>query len=428
MKRVVTFLLAAGLVLAVAAPAPAAPPSSDPTVDSRDAAAWIASQVNASGFIPQAANPANPNLSVTVQAVTALAAAGVGKTKVDAILGYLGHHIDDLVVVGGHDDPGALGYLILAAKAGGDDPASFGPAQVDLVARLVASQQVGGLFGVNDPTYDGAFREGLALLALHSVGIANAAGVTWLEDQQCAGGAFTAFRADTTVACPAVDPNTFSGPDTNSTALAVLGLHAQGASAPASSGVAALNGARNANGGWGYLGSSDQSTDANSTGLVLDALRAVNGSTDSAGLTALLALQVGCNGDAADRGGIAFQPGAGGALTPDAYATVQATPALAGVALPITAATISTDVPTPCAPPATTTTTVVSTTTVAATGTTVASSGTTAPASTTTTASAVNAAAELPRTGTSSGPFAIVAVCLLAVGLLFVGGTRRRRT
>jgi len=68
MKRVVTFLLAAGLVLAVAAPAPAAPPSSDPKTDAVAAAGWLGAQVNASGFIPSVANPANPNISVTVQA------------------------------------------------------------------------------------------------------------------------------------------------------------------------------------------------------------------------------------------------------------------------------------------------------------------------------------------------------------------------
>src|SRR5215467_14342379 len=57
MKRAVTFLLAAGLVCALAAPVAAAPPSSDVQTDAQDAAAWIANQVTAAGFIPQAANP-----------------------------------------------------------------------------------------------------------------------------------------------------------------------------------------------------------------------------------------------------------------------------------------------------------------------------------------------------------------------------------
>src|SRR6185369_1236244 len=120
---------------------------------------------------------------------------------------------------------------------------------------------------------------------------------------------------------------------------------------------------------------------ANSTGVVLSALRTVNGTADTTGINALLTLQAGCTADPADRGGIAFQPGPGGALAPDLLATVQATPALAEVALPITAATIAATLPTPCAPPVTSTTATTSTT-VAASGTTVATVGTTAPGST----------------------------------------------
>ena len=422
MKRVVTFLLAAGLVLAVAAPAPAAPPSSDPRTDAADAAAWLGRQVNASGFIPAAGNPAHPNLSVTVQTVTALAAAGVGRTQVDAILGYLGHHVDDVVVVAGSDDAGALANLILAAVAGGADPTAFGPGHADLVARLLASQQPSGLFGSSSPTFDGAFRQGLALLALHAAGVTNPAGVTWLEGQQCADGSWTSFRSDTAAPCPPVDLNTFTGPDTNSTALAAIGLHVQGATTPAAAGVAELGSVRNAHGGWGFFSDAGQATDANSTGVVLLALRTVNGTADTAGIHALLALQAGCTADPADRGGIAFQPGPGGTIAPDLLATMQATPALAEVALPITADAISASLPTPCAP-ATTTTTATTPTTAAASGTTVAAAGATAPASTV----AAAAGNELPRTGSSSGPIAILAVCAIALGLLFVGLARRRQ-
>ncbi len=186
----------------------------------------------------------------------------------------------------------------------------------------------------------------------------------------------------------------------------------------AANGVTALDAVRNAGGGWGFLARNDQSTDANSTGLVLEALRTVNGTADAEGIGALLALQVGCTGAVADRGGIAFQP-VGGALTPDSFATVQALPALAEVALPITSATISAVVPTPCASSTTTTT-------VAVTSTTVASAGSTVPVTTTTTAA--TAIAALPRTGTSSEPIVLIAAGLLAIGTLFVGGTRRRHT
>src|SRR5262249_44545161 len=166
----------------------------------------------------------------------------------------------------------------------------------------------------------------LALLALHAVGVSNANGVTWLQEQQCADGSWTAFRADTAAPCPAVDPATFSGADTNSTALAVLGLHAQAATMAVTHGIDALNAVRNASGGWGFLSRSDQATDANSTGVVLAALRTVNGTADAPGMAALLALQAGCSADAADRGGVAYQPGAGGTLVPAPVATGRTTP------------------------------------------------------------------------------------------------------
>jgi LPXTG-motif cell wall-anchored protein len=419
MKRAVTFLLAAGLVFALVAPAAAAPPSTDPRTDAQDAAAWIARQVTAAGFIPQAANPSAPNLSLTAQAVPALAAAGVGKTKIDAMLAYLGAHVDDFVVSGGADNAGSLAYLVLAATAAGADPTSFGTTPTDLVARLQATQQASGLFGAADPTFDGAFRQGLALLALHAADETSASGVSWLQQQQCADGSWTSFRADVSLPCPAVDPATFSGADTNSTALAVVGLHVQGATAPVAAGIAALNAVRNASGGWGFLARSDQATDANSTGVVLEALRTVNGTADGSGTAALLALQVGCTGDAADRGGIAFQPGAGGKLVPDTFATVQATPALAQVALPVVADSIAAGVPTPCAAAATTTTVVVAGSTTTTTSPPVVIVDPTGPVTPT--------AGQLPRTGSSTVPLAVLALVLVGVGAAFLGSSRRRR-
>ena len=173
MRRVVILLLAAGLVFAVAHPASAAPTSSDPKTAAADAAAWVASQVNGSGFIPRAADPTEPNLSVSVQAVTALAAAGVGKTTANALLAYLGAHVDDFVIRSGADSPGEISLLVLDAVALGQSPTSFGPSHVDLVSRLLATQQPSGLFGALDPTFDGAFRQGLSLMALHAVGMTN---------------------------------------------------------------------------------------------------------------------------------------------------------------------------------------------------------------------------------------------------------------
>jgi LPXTG-motif cell wall-anchored protein len=188
-------------------------------------------------------------------------------------------------------------------------------------------------------------------------------------------------------------------------------------------GIAALDAVRNPSGGWGFWSRSDQATDANSTGVVLEALRTVNGSSDATGIAALLALQVGCGASAADRGGIAFQPGTGGKLVPDTFATVQATPALAQIALPVAAGSVSGGVPTPCAVAPTTTTP----TSVVATGSTTTTSlpvvivDPTGPGTVTTTAT------ELPRTGSSSMPLAFLALAIVAVGAVFVSSTRRHR-
>ena len=354
-KRLFVLSLAPVLVALIAAPAASAPPSSDPPTAAKIAATWLAHQVNPQGFIPQAGSPSTPNLSNSAQAVVALAAAGVGQNQVNAMLGYLDNHIDDFVVHGSDDDPGALAYLILGIVAAGQHPTDVGPGHVNLVTRLESTRQPSGLFGAADATFDGAFRQGLSLLALHAAGQSDTAAADWLVGQQCADGAWTSFRADTSVACGPVDLVNFTGPDTNSTAMAALGLNSQGRTASAADGATALLVVRNPDGAWGFFADATQTTDANSTGLVVAALRRINGSQDAQGVAALLALQVGCDADPADIGGVAFQSSSNG-LAPDVLATNQAVLGLANVALPTESATIAVPLVDPC-PTATTTTT-----------------------------------------------------------------------
>jgi len=375
---------------------------------------WLASQVNDQGFIPQAADPSTPNLSATAQAVIALAAAG--NSKVDSVVTYLGAHVEEFAVNNGSDDPGALAYLIMDAVIAGQDPTSFGTAQTDLVARLQATQQPDGLLGASDPSFDGAFRQGLALMALKTVGITDTAGADWLAGQQCANDLWTAFRADTSTPCPAVDPNTFSGPDTNSTALAILGLQAQGRTAPTADGANALMTVRSTGGGWGFLARSDQPTDANSTGLVVSALLAATGAQDSQGTDALLALQADCGADPADVGGIAFQDLSSG---PDVLATVQATPAIAGAVLPLTQPPAFFTDAAACASPTT-----------PATGTSAGASaetsaGTDAPS--TSTAPTPVQGEPLARTGNSSSAEVTGALVLVLLGAVLVQRAEARR-
>jgi hypothetical protein len=360
-NRLVVLALAPVFVALMATSAVGAPPNSDPPTAAKIAATWLANQVGPQGFIPQAGSPSTPNLSSSAQAVLALAAAGVGSNQVNALLGYFSNHIDDFVVHGSNDDPGALAYLILDFAAGGQDPTDVGPGHVDLVTRLENTRQPSGLFGAADASFDGAFRQGLGLLAMHAVGQSDTAAADWLAGQQCGDGSWTPFRADTSVPCGPVDLVNFTGPDTNSTAMAALGLHAQGRTTPAANGAAALLAVRNADGAWGFFADATQTTDANSTGLVVAALRSINGAQDPQGVAALLALQVGCDADPADIGGVAFQSSPEG-LAPDVLATDQAILGLANVALPTVSPDIAVALVEPCPAATTTTTTPTSTT------------------------------------------------------------------
>jgi hypothetical protein len=354
-------VLSAGLALSV--PAGAAPtssahlsPATSPTA-AQAGAGWVGRQFKGRAFLR---SKGKPETSETVQAVLALAAAGVGQTQAQAAMTWLESNFGSYVSSGGVDNPGALAYVILAAQALGVDPTTFGgtaPAN-NLVARLEATQQTSGadagLFGSSaDATYTGAFDQGLSLMALANQGIANsttAAGVAWLKNQQCSDGGWEAYRSATGPdnPCAAPDPATFSGPDTNSSSLAVEGLVASGASFDVSP-TSFFESAQNADGGFGYIGASSQSPDPDSTGEVIQALVALGqlgnaAFTQSGGgtpLSALESFQLGCAAAKAHRGAFSYPPAKG----PNLLATVQAVPGAAEVAFPLTAQTLSSSLP-----------------------------------------------------------------------------------
>src|ERR1700677_4554725 len=175
-RRLLASALGASLALAVvAAPATAfaSSPSSGvaptlPRVSSATAGStWLASQFNSSGFIPVSGEPTQPDLSSTANSVLALASTGADTTANQG-LSYLSTQVNNYVTVDGSDGPGQLALLILDAHALGASPRSFGG--TNLVSRLQATEQPSGFFGVQDATYDGAYRQGLALSALAAVG------------------------------------------------------------------------------------------------------------------------------------------------------------------------------------------------------------------------------------------------------------------
>jgi ribosomal protein L24E len=317
----------------------------------RQAAGWLAGQFNAQGFIPTSTpGSTSPDLSTTAQSVLALAAADVDLPVARQGLTYLQAHVATFVTVDGAPGPGKLALLILDAEALGANPHSFGG--TDLVARLLATQQTSGtnagLFGTETQLateYTGTYDQGLVLTALAAVGVhgtaqVNAA-VSWLAAEQCAGGGWTFpdQALNTCTGTPDTFPNT--GPDTNSTALAVEGLVAQGAlSTAASTGALGFfTAAQDADAGWSYYPNSSampQPTQPTSTALVIQALLALGTSPTAPSfakgtatpISTLLTFQLSSGTDA----GAFFQTTA--PTTGNVFATYEAIPALAGLTLP----------------------------------------------------------------------------------------------
>ncbi|MER7769674.1 prenyltransferase/squalene oxidase repeat-containing protein [Kitasatospora sp. NPDC096140] len=226
----------------------------------------------------------------------------------------------------------ALSAALLAGVAAG-------PALADSPSPTPAAAP-DGLYGKSDPTYDGVWRQSLALTALSAAKVTPAdSAVGWLTGQQCEDGGWPSYRAAGT----ACDPKT---EDSNATAVAIQALVALGGHQPAvDKGVAWLKANQNADGSWAYNPGSPG--DANSTGLAVNALFAAR--TDPASVAkagpggagknafdGLARFQLGCSAPADQRGAFAYQPDpATGALAPNALAGGQAALAAAGGHLPV---------------------------------------------------------------------------------------------
>lgn len=204
-----------------------------------------------------------------------------------------------------------------------------------------------GLYGKSDPTFDGVFRQSLALLGEAAVGSHDPAAISWLVDQQCADGGWTSYRATLTEPCPATDLNTFAGEDSNSTAIALEALHALGVT-PKHDGLPFLHSLQDTDGGFSYLVGSG--SDPNSTGLVVQALDALGQDPTSSAWTT--------NGKTAIDGLMSFwlncgSPDPGAFASPyssghgDLVGSVQAVWGAAGHGFPFAAGPVAATQPTP---------------------------------------------------------------------------------
>lgn len=371
------------------------------------ATAWIAGTIGPDGAVMRSNDTADP--SATVNAVLAFAATGTHADLADDALGWLATHIDDVAQSGGADRPGALAQLILAVVAGGGDARHFGgtAAANDLIARLQATRtEVGadaGLYGDPDP-YSSAYTQGLALAALAAADIADPLAAGWLIDRQCADGSWMPYRDAATVDCPPFDWDTFIGADSNTTAVAAMGLSAQGAE-PNHDVTAWFAQTRSTTGGWSFVAAPDAQDDPNSTALAISALLALGQNPDTTGAggaavtpaARLLSFQLGCDAGDGDRGAFWFP----GSFDPSPMSTGQAALALAGSALPVTVRSAPLSTVDPCAL-TTTTTTPATSTTVTTTATTTTTTTTTAATTTTTTAAVKGTTATRAASATAS--------------------------
>ena len=195
-----------------------------------------------------------------------------------------------------------------------------------------------GLYGAADPTYDGVYRQSLAIMGLAGNYLSPpASAITWLLDQQCADGSFEAYRADTSQPCGKPDPANYSGPDTNSTSLAFQALMSLTDSAVKVNGKlrnrvvdaadragAWLGRQQNADGGWPYY--SGAASDANSTGLALAGLNSWGGFYQSKAYAKASRFLGTLSSSCSAGGGFAYQSGS----KPDGFATSQGTLGLVG--------------------------------------------------------------------------------------------------
>jgi len=348
--RALVVSAAAALTLAVppiAVPSLAgAAPATTNVVRAQRGAQWLANHIEHAGGMLQ--NFGKPDPVDTAYAVIGMRAAGVDKPASDAAVTALETHTGTDLQTGGHDSPGAIAEYLMAVIADGRDPRHFGgtaPSN-DLVARLLATARTAGtdkgLFGAAEPTFDGAFRQGLALAALKSANVPAsdprvASAIAWLTKQQCANGLWEAYRAKPATPCAAANPKTFTGPDTNSTAWAVEGLADWGKFPKQATVLASLRAVQSKDAGFPFVAAKNQASDPDSTALVIQALLSERSAPTSAQwkkgtrtpYTALASSQLDCH--SSDFGAFTF-PGSAAA---NLFATVQSVPAMAGKKLPV---------------------------------------------------------------------------------------------
>jgi len=315
--RLAAAALCAGVLVGVAGSVHAAPLTDRARAER--AVAYLASRQKASGAIV-AFSP----IGSTADAVSSFAAAGVGRTRMNRALGFLRGRVQ----AGRVDSIGLQAKVVLAVSAAGANPRDFGG--VNLV-RALRDTLAGGHFGAS-----AVFDDATAVLALESAGVTPGTNVAaWLLKAQCPDGGW-AYDLPYT---PGDDAHCFDGSgtdfftsDSNATSLVVQALARMSSTDWLASPFAFFDTVRDGvNGGWAYS-TAFIATDANSTGLVLQAYVAAGLRIPAGGLQALRKLQY------ARCGAFAFTSSGATKGDPDVGATIGAVPGLLRTPFPVSGA------------------------------------------------------------------------------------------
>jgi hypothetical protein len=281
-RRVVASLLSLGVIASIVVSAPIAHAERRDDADRVDhAIAYLAAQQRDNGSIP-AFSP----IGSTADAVLAFIAAGVGEEQLNDALGFLRRQ----VAHGKADGVGFQAKIATAVVAAGGDPRSFGGE--DLVQAIVDSLGAKGRFDKA-----AVFDDALAVIALVAAGepVPDIA-VQWLVDAQCADGGWQYNKpasANDDEHChntlrPTKD---YFDSDTNTTAYAVQAIEAAGGATFTADPFAFFDEIRDdQRHGWGYTWGFE-TTDTNSTALVIQAFAAAGTPVPADALAALRKLQ-----------------------------------------------------------------------------------------------------------------------------------------
>ncbi|GGU48792.1 prenyltransferase/squalene oxidase repeat-containing protein [Lentzea flava] len=252
----------------------------------RTAAGWLARQMaDGERLETEFGGVKYPDHGLTIDAIFAFAAAKVADDYSDRAIAWLAkpENKDAYLGIGGEAYAGAHAKLAVAARVKGKNPKDFGG--TDLIAGLKALQAPSGRFSDRSQfgDFSNAFTQSYALLALQK----DTRGADYLANSQCPDGGFPV----TFEASPCVS-------DVDATAIVVQALRAQGR--PTGNAVTWLKSKQQADGGFP---SAQGGSNANSTGL---AAQVLSGTPAARARGYLKSLQVGCTGQEADRGAIAF--------------------------------------------------------------------------------------------------------------------------